>query len=117
MRRPENAKHLGLRARGVPNSPPPIILCWVGIITDMSGGRSTYFGPSESVGGRPGAADQSALLKALKLQTMVKVNNANRSAGIYRMANTSIHTASPTDRVQYNANQQAIQRSIFYSPV
>jgi len=78
----------------------------------------THFGsPDRAGGGRPGAADQSALLKALKLQTMVKVNNANRAAGIYRQANTSIHTSSPTDRAQYNPNQQAIQRSIFYRPV
>jgi hypothetical protein len=83
----------------------------------MSGGRSTFFGANESVGGRPGAADQSALLKALKLQTMVRVNAANRAAGIYRKANTAIHTSSPIDRVQYNANQQAIQRTIFYKPV
>lgn len=78
----------------------------------------THFGsPDRAGGGRPGAADQSALLKALKLQTMVKVNNANRAAGIYRQANTSIHTSSSLDRAQYNANQQAIQRSIFYRPV
>ena len=83
----------------------------------MSGGRSTFFGASESVGGRPGAADQSSLLKALKLQAMVKINAANRAAGIYRQANTAIHTSSAIDRAQYNANQQAIQRSIFYSPV
>ena len=57
------------------------------------------------------------LLKSLKLQTMVKLNAANRAAGIYRQANTAIHTSSPLDRAQYNANQQAIQRSIFYKPV
>jgi NAD-dependent DNA ligase len=48
---------------------------------------------------------------------MVKVNAANRAAGIYRQVNTSIHTSSPIDRAQYNANQQAIQRTIFYNPV
>ena len=110
---PEKAKHLGLSAKGVPNKPPPIILCKYRIMPN----RLIAFGPSESVGGRPGATDQSMLLKALKLQTMVKVNTANRAAGIYVQQNTHLHTSSPIDRVQYNANQQAIQRSIFYNPI
>lgn len=83
----------------------------------MSGGRSTFFGASDSVGGRPGAANQSDLLKALKLQTLVKVGNANAAVGIYRNPTTHLHASSPIERAQYNANQQAIQRSIFYNRV
>ena len=78
----------------------------------MSGGRSTYFGPSESVGGFPGAADQSSLLKALKLQAILKAANSGS-----KNINTRLHTESAIQRASYNPNQQAIQRSIFYRPV
>ena len=80
----------------------------------MSGGRSTFFGANESVGGRPGAADQSSLLKAIKLQTLQKAFIASSGKN---MVNTHLHANSPINRAQYNANQQAIQRSIFYNPV
>lgn len=80
----------------------------------MSGGRSTFFGASESVGGRPGAASQSDLLKALKLQTLQKVALATSGKNA---VNTRLHTNSVINYLQYNANQQAIQRSIFYRPV
>ena len=78
----------------------------------MSGGRSTYFGPSESVGGFPGAADQSSLLKAIKLQAILKAANSGS-----KNVNTRLHTESAIQRASYNPNQQAIQRSIFYNPV
>lgn len=79
----------------------------------MSGGRSTFFGLRDSAGGgRPGAADQSDLLKALKLQAILKAANSGS-----KNINTSIHTESAIQRASYNANQQAIQRSIFYNPV
>lgn len=78
----------------------------------MSGGRSTFFGPSESVGGFPGAADQSSLLKALKLQAILKAANSGS-----KNVNTRLHTESAIQRASYNPNQQAIQRSIFYNPV
>jgi len=79
----------------------------------MSGGRSTFFGLRDSAGGgRPGAADQSDLLKALKLQAILKAANSGS-----KNINTSIHTESALQRISYNANQQAIQRSIFYRPV
>jgi hypothetical protein len=78
----------------------------------MSGGRSTFFGPSESVGGRPGAADQSSLLKAIKLQAILKAANSGS-----KNVNTRLHTESAIQRASYNPNQQAIQRSIFYNPV
>jgi hypothetical protein len=79
----------------------------------MSGGRSTFFGLRDSAGGgRPGAADQSDLLKALKLQAILKAANSGS-----KNINTSIHTESAIQRAAYNANQQAIQRSIFYNPV
>jgi hypothetical protein len=80
----------------------------------MSGGRSTFFGPRESVGGFPGAADQSSLLKALKLQALQKAALASSGKN---SVNTHLHTNSYINRIQYNANQQAIQRSIFYNPV
>jgi hypothetical protein len=66
------------------------------------------------MGGRPGAADQSMLLKALKLQALQKAIVATSGKN---MVNTHLHANSPINRVQYNANQQAIQRSIFYNPV
>jgi hypothetical protein len=78
----------------------------------MSGGRSTSFGQRESVGGRPGAADQSDLLKALKLQAILKAANSGS-----KNVNTRLHTESAIQRASYNPNQQAIQRSIFYNPV
>lgn len=78
----------------------------------MSGGRSTFFGPRESVGGFPGAADQSSLLKALKLQAILKAANSGS-----KNVNTRLHTESAIQRASYNPNQQAIQRSIFYRPV
>jgi hypothetical protein len=78
----------------------------------MSGGRSTFFGPSESVGGFPGAADQSSLLKAIKLQAILKAANSGS-----KNVNTRLHTESAIQRASYNPNQQAIQRSIFYNPV
>jgi hypothetical protein len=80
----------------------------------MSGGRSTFFGANESVGGRPGAADQSSLLKALKLQALQKAALASSGKNA---VNTRLHANSPINGAQYNANQQAIQRSIFYNPV
>ena len=80
----------------------------------MSGGRSTFFGARDSVGGFPGAADQSALLRALKLQALQKALIASSGKN---MVNTHLHANSPINRVSYNANQQAIQRSIFYRPV
>jgi hypothetical protein len=80
----------------------------------MSGGRSTSFGPRESVGGFPGAADQSALLKALKLQALQKAALASSGKN---SVNTRLHANSPINAAQYNANQQGIQRSIFYRPV
>ena len=79
----------------------------------MSGGRSTFFGLRDSAGGgKPGAADQSALLKALKLQAILKAANSGS-----KNINTSILTESAIQRAAYNPNQQAIQRSIFYNPV
>ena len=79
----------------------------------MSGGRSTHFGsPDRPGGGRPGASDQSDLLKALKLQAILKSANSGS-----KNINTSIHTESAIQRASYNANQQAIQRTIFYRPV
>ena len=103
IKRPENAKHFGLRARGVPNNPPPILSYYLvcGKNKQMSGGRSTFFGLRDSAGGgRPGAADQSDLLKALKLQAILKSANSGS-----KNVNTRLHTES------------AIQRSIFYNPV
>lgn len=79
----------------------------------MSGGRSTSFGLRDSAGGgRPGAADQSDLLKALKLQAILKSANSGS-----KNINTHLHTESAIQRASYNPNQQAIQRSIFYRPV
>ena len=79
----------------------------------MSGGRSTFFGLRDSAGGgRPGAADQSDLLKALKLQAILKSANSGS-----KNINTRLHTESAIQRASYNPNQQAIQRSIFYNPV
>ena len=79
----------------------------------MSGGRSTFFGLRDSAGGgRPGAADQSDLLKALKLQAILKSANSGS-----KNVNTRLHTESAIQRASYNPNQQAIQRSIFYNPV
>jgi hypothetical protein len=79
----------------------------------MSGGRSTFFGLRDSAGGgKPGAADQSDLLKALKLQAILKAANSGS-----KNINSGIHTESAIQRQSYNANQQAIQRSIFYRPV
>ena len=79
----------------------------------MSGGRSTHFGlPDNAGGGRPGAADQSDLLKALKLQAILKAANSGS-----KNVNTRLHTESAIQRASYNPNQQAIQRSIFYRPV
>jgi len=75
----------------------------------------SHFGsPDRPMGGRPGAADQSMLLKALKLQALQKAIVATSGKN---MVNTHLHANSPINRVQYNANQQAIQRSIFYNPV
>ena len=75
----------------------------------------SHFGsPDRPGGGRPGAADQSMLLKALKLQTIQKVYLA--SAG-KNSVNTHLHTNSVLNRLVVNANQQAIQRTIFYKPV
>ena len=75
----------------------------------------SHFGsPDRAGGGRPGAADQSMLLRALKLQTIQKVYIA--SAG-KNAVNTHLHTNSVLNRLVVNANQQAIQRSIFYKPV
>lgn len=75
----------------------------------------SHFGsPDRPMGGRPGAADQSMLLKALKLQALQKALVASTGKN---MVNTSIHANSAVNRAQYNANQQAIQRSIFYRPV
>ena len=75
----------------------------------------SHFGsPDRPGGGFPGAADQSALLRALKLQTIQKVYLA--SAG-KNSVNTHLHTNSVLNRLVVNANQQAIQRSIFYRPV
>lgn len=54
------------------------------------------------------------LLKALKLQALQKALVASTGKN---MVNTSIHANSAVNRAQYNANQQAIQRSIFYRPV
>jgi hypothetical protein len=79
----------------------------------MSGGRSTSFGlPDNANGGRAGAADQSDLLKALKLQAMYKGYLSGQ-----KTTQTSIHQHSVISRIQYRPNQQAIQRSIFYRPV
>jgi hypothetical protein len=79
----------------------------------MSGGRSTFFGLRDSAGGgRPGAADQSDLLKALKLQAILKSANSGS-----KNTNTRLHTESAIQRASYNPNQQAIQRTIFYNPV
>lgn len=79
----------------------------------MSGGRSTYFGlPDNANGGRAGAADQSDLLKALKLQAMYKGHLAGQKG-----TQTAIHQHSVITRIQYRPNQLAIQRSIFYKPV
>ena len=75
----------------------------------------SHFGsPDRAGGGRPGAADQSMLLKALKLQALQKAMIATSGKN---MVNTRLHANSPINRVSYNANQQAIQRSIFYRPV
>jgi hypothetical protein len=75
----------------------------------------THFGsPDRPGGGRPGAADQSALLRALKLQALQKALIASSGKN---MVNTHLHSNSPINRASYNANQQAIQRSIFYRPV
>jgi len=75
----------------------------------------THFGsPDRPGGGRPGAADQSALLRALKLQTVQKVYLASSGKNAI---NTRLHTNSVLNRLVVNANQQAIQRSIFYRPV
>lgn len=54
------------------------------------------------------------LLKALKLQALQKAMIATAGKN---MVNTHLHANSPINRVSYNANQQAIQRSIFYRPV
>jgi len=79
----------------------------------MSGGRSTFFGlPDNANGGRAGAADQSDLLKALKLQAILKSANSGS-----KNVNTRLHTESAIQRASYKPNQQAIQRSIFYRPV
>ena len=79
----------------------------------MSGGRSTYFGlPDNANGGRAGAADQSDLLKAIKLQAILKTVNAGA-----KNVNTRLHTESAVQRASYNPNQLAIQRSIFYRPI
>jgi hypothetical protein len=75
----------------------------------------SHFGsPDRPGGGRPGAADQSMLLKALKLQTLQKVYLASSGKN---SVNTHLHANSLVNRLQVNANQQAIQRSIFYKPV
>jgi hypothetical protein len=75
----------------------------------------SHFGsPDRPGGGRPGAADQSMLLKALKLQALQKALVASTGKN---MVNTHLHANSPVNRASYNANQQAIQRSIFYRPV
>ena len=75
----------------------------------------THFGsPDRAGGGFPGAADQSALLRALKLQALQKAALASSGKN---SVNTRLHANSPVNSAQYNANQQAIQRSIFYRPV
>ena len=75
----------------------------------------SHFGsPDRAGGGFPGAADQSMLLKALKLQALQKAIVASSGKN---MVNTHLHANSAVNRAQYNANQQAIQRSIFYRPV
>jgi hypothetical protein len=81
----------------------------------MSGGRSSFFGLRDSAGGgRPGAADQSMLLRALKLQALQKALIASTGKN---SVNTHLHSNSAVNRVSYNSNQQAIQRTIFYNPV
>jgi hypothetical protein len=54
------------------------------------------------------------LLKALKLQALQKAIVASSGKN---MVNTHLHANSPVNRAQYNANQLAIQRSIFYNRV
>jgi hypothetical protein len=54
------------------------------------------------------------LLKALKLQALQKAYIASSGKN---MVNTHLHANSLINRVSYNANQQAIQRTIFYKPV
>jgi len=75
---------------------------------------STFGNPDRPYGGFPGAADQSMLLKALKLQALQKAIVASSGKN---MVNTHLHANSPVNRAQYNANQLAIQRSIFYNRV
>ena len=75
----------------------------------------SHFGsPDRPLGGRPGAADQSMLLRALKLQALQKALIASSGKN---SVNTHLHANSAINRVSYNANQQAIQRTIFYKPV
>jgi hypothetical protein len=54
------------------------------------------------------------LLRALKLQALQKALIA--SAG-KNSVNTHLHANSAINRLSYNANQQAIQRAIFYNAV
>lgn len=75
---------------------------------------STFGNPDRPYGGFPGAADQSMLLKALKLQALQKAIVASSGKN---MVNTSIHANSAVNRAQYKPNQLAIQRSIFYNRV
>ena len=75
----------------------------------------SHFGsPDRPLGGRPGAADQSMLLRALKLQALQKALIASSGKN---SVNTHLHANSAINRVSYNANQQAIQRTIFYKSV
>lgn len=75
---------------------------------------STFGNPDRPYGGRPGAADQSMLLRALKLQTLQKAMVATAGKN---MVNTHLHANSPINRALYKPNQLAIRRSIFYDRV